>query len=218
MKYNVWGGSWIMWAKWLFTTISSFQTLIIALLSGCSPVSPHWSNLKTFRSVHSDLCATALYITTHNSWWRHQMEAFSALLAICAGNSPVPGEFPLQRPVTRSFDVFFDLRLSKPLSKQSRGWWFETPSRPLWRHCNVLGKCGCHRGGETHDFSLYGNGSLQMCEEEYESTILDWNAYSEEIYKRQFPSGKASSTTYKLWSQIFQKLWYQDMELTANII
>ena len=43
-----------------------------------------------------------------NSWWRHQMETFSALLAICAGNSPVPGEFPSQRPVTRSFDVFFD--------------------------------------------------------------------------------------------------------------
>ena len=45
------------------------------------------------------------------SWWRHQMETFSALLAICAGNSPVPGEFPAQRPLTRSFDVFFDLRL-----------------------------------------------------------------------------------------------------------
>ena len=39
------------------------------------------------------------------------METFSALLAICAGNSPVTGEFPAQRPVTRSFDVFFDLRL-----------------------------------------------------------------------------------------------------------
>ena len=45
-------------------------------------------------------------------WWRHQMETFSALLAIRAGNSPVPGEFPAQRPVTRSFDVFFDLRLN----------------------------------------------------------------------------------------------------------
>ena len=71
------------------------------------------------------------------SWWRHQMETFSALLAICAGNSPVTGEFPSQRPVTRSFDVFFDLRLNKQLSKQSSGWWFETPSRSLWRHCNA---------------------------------------------------------------------------------
>ena len=70
-------------------------------------------------------------------WWRHQMETFSALLALCAGNSPVTGEFPAQRLVTRSFDVFLDLRLNKPLSKQSWGWWFETPSRPLWCHCNA---------------------------------------------------------------------------------
>ena len=66
------------------------------------------------------------------------MQTFSALLAICAGNSPVPGEFPAQRPVTRNFDVFFDLRLNKRLSKQSLGWWFETPTRPLWRHRNVI--------------------------------------------------------------------------------
>ena len=65
------------------------------------------------------------------------MDTFYALLAICAGNSPVPGEFPAQKPVTRSFDVFFDLRLNKRLSKQSWGWWFETLPRPLWRHCNV---------------------------------------------------------------------------------
>ena len=71
------------------------------------------------------------------SWWRHQMETFSALLAICTGNSPVIGEFLAQRPVARSFDIFFDLCLHKCLSKQSWGWWFETPSRPLWRHSNV---------------------------------------------------------------------------------
>ena len=56
---------------------------------------------------------------------------------LCAGNSPVPGELPAQRPVTRSFDVFFDLRLNKRLSKKSWGWWFETLSRSLWRHCNL---------------------------------------------------------------------------------
>ena len=51
------------------------------------------------------------------------METFSALLDICAGNSPVPGEFPAQRPVTQDFGVFFDLRPNKLLSKQS--WGFE---------------------------------------------------------------------------------------------
>ena len=63
----------------------------------------------------------------------------------CAGNSPVTvgnssvtGEFPSHRPVTRSFDVFFYMRLNKRFSKQSRRRWFETPSRSLWRHCNVV--------------------------------------------------------------------------------
>ena len=45
-----------------------------------------------------------------------------------------PGELPTQRPVMRSFDVFFDLRLNKRLSKQPWGWWFETPVWSLWRH------------------------------------------------------------------------------------
>ena len=54
------------------------------------------------------------------------------------GNSPVTGEFPSQRPVTRSSDVFFYLRLNKRLSKQSGGLWFETPSRPLWHHHHVM--------------------------------------------------------------------------------
>ena len=65
------------------------------------------------------------------------MEIFSALLAICAGNSPVTGEFPTQRPVTWSFDVYFDLRPNERLSKQWWGWWFETLFRSLWRHRNV---------------------------------------------------------------------------------
>ena len=83
-------------------------------------------------------CYTIHHSYANYSWWRHQMETFSALLAIGVGNSSVTGEFPAQRPVTRSLDIFFDLRLNKRLSKQSGGWWFETPSRPLWRHCNVV--------------------------------------------------------------------------------
>ena len=62
-------------------------------------------------------------------WWRHQMETLFALLALCVGNSLVTGEFPSQRPVICA--------LNKRLSKQSWGWWFETPSRSLWRHCNA---------------------------------------------------------------------------------
>ena len=77
-----------------------------------------------------------IWPTIRVTWWRHQMETFSALLAICAGNSPSPGEFPTQKPVTRSFDIFLDLRPNKRLRKHSSGWWFDTASRPLWRHRN----------------------------------------------------------------------------------
>ena len=71
-------------------------------------------------------------------WWRHGMETFSALLVIWEGN-------PSQRPVTWSFDVFFDLRLNQRLGKQSRRPWFETPPRSLRRHCNVRWLDGCLR-------------------------------------------------------------------------
>ena len=101
--------------------------------------------IKYVHKIHQERSIRYLrhwHMATNNwnvnlSWWRHQMETFSALLAICAGNSPVPGEFPAQKPVTRSFDGFFDLHPNKRLSKQWWGWWFETLSWPLWRHRNV---------------------------------------------------------------------------------
>ena len=65
-------------------------------------------------------------------WWCHPMEMSFTLLAIC-----VTGEFPTQRPVAWNFDVFFDLRLNKQFNKQWWGWWFETPSCLLWRHCSA---------------------------------------------------------------------------------
>ena len=64
------------------------------------------------------------------------MGTFSGLLALCAGNQSVTGGFSPQRPVTRSFDVFSDVRLKKRLSKQSRRRCFETISRSLSCHCN----------------------------------------------------------------------------------
>ena len=92
------------------------------------------------------------------------METFSALLALCAGNSPFPCEFPAQRPVTWSFDVFCDLRLNKRLSKQSWGWWFETLSWSLWRHCDdivtplkVIWRSGtCRFNQRVRDWLLHG--------------------------------------------------------------
>ena len=73
-------------------------------------------------------------------WWPSMMTSsngniFRVTGPLC-GEFTGPGEFPTQRPVTRSFDVFFDLRLNTRLSKQPWGWWFETPSWSLWRQCN----------------------------------------------------------------------------------
>ena len=98
------------------------------------------------------------------------METLSALLAICAGNSPVPGEFPTQRPVARSFDVYFDLRLNKRLSKQWWSWWFETLSRPLWRHCN----------GESFGNEVQGHQRIETRQRRWWfNTRTQWVSYCE---------------------------------------
>ena len=109
------------------------------------------------------------------------METFSALLAICAGNSPVTGEYHAQRPVTWSFDVFFDLRLNKRMSKQSWGWCFDTLSRPLWRHSNgnifmnlfirtdrVLRNCNCSHVTSNQIISQIFLGKIIVPESKYE--------------------------------------------------
>ena len=74
---------------------------------------------------------------THSmTWWSHQMETFSVVLGLCERNPSAIGGFPTQRPATWSFDVFFELRLNRRLSKESRRRWFEMPLHSLWRHCN----------------------------------------------------------------------------------
>ena len=72
-------------------------------------------------------------------WWRHPMEAVSALRALCEGNPPVTIGFPSQRTSNAGFDAFFDIILNKRLNKQSIRQWFETSVCSLWRHCNVGG-------------------------------------------------------------------------------
>ena len=101
-------------------------------------------NTETEMSI-SPCCRQWLHRKLSFAWWNHHMETFFALLALCVGNSPVTGEFPTQRPVTRNFVFFHDLRLNKWLSKESWGWWFETLSRPVWRY------------GNGHDISVSGN-------------------------------------------------------------
>ena len=100
-----------------------------------------WSSVYIVMAWHLNQCWlifnwTLMNTFSYEAWWRHQMETFSTLLALCAGNLMVTGEFPSQRPVTRNFDVFFDLSLNKRFSKQVRRQWSETTSGSLWRQSN----------------------------------------------------------------------------------
>ena len=97
-------------------------------------VTHDWSNIGHF------LIELAYVMTSSN------INIFRVTGPLC-GEFTGPGEFPTQRPVTRSFDVFFDLRLNKRLNKQPWGWWLETPSWSLWRQCNEYGRSVPHHPG-----------------------------------------------------------------------
>ena len=129
----------------------------------------------------------------HNGakWWRHQMETFSALLALWAENSSVSGDFPSQRPVTRNSDVFFDLHLNKPLSKQSWGLWFEMPLRSLWRHCNAMN----------------GNRSVQTANPPF-GKLVAWVYHKEHTEFRLAAKGVCISKQHLLlWCIILKPSW-----------
>ena len=83
-----------------------------------------------FRITFFDQMASLKIVHDDVMKWKHFPRYWPFVRGIHRG--------PTQRPVTRSFDVFFDLRLNKRLSKQSWGLWLETPSRPSWRHCNEM--------------------------------------------------------------------------------
>ena len=111
-------------------------------------------------------CINNVYISTETSgqpimelpplhhrrkWWRHQMETFSALLALCEGNSPVTGEFPSQGPDTRSFDILFHLHLKKRLSKQRDA---GDLGRNRAHYDATLMNCSTHNGFRLFCFTL----------------------------------------------------------------
>ena len=89
---------------------------------------------KCLRNVSCNSDTTMLTIDMMTS---SNGNIFRVTRPLC-GEFTGPGEFPTQRPVTQSFDVFFDLRLNKRSSKQPWGWWFETSSWSLWRQCNRI--------------------------------------------------------------------------------
>ena len=107
-----------------------------------------WKHYVIRHVIESSVAYRSFIFAMPNFMMTSSNENIFRVTGLCAGNSPITGEFLSQRPVTRTSDVFFDLCLNTRLSKQSWGWWFETPSHSLWRHCYVF--CLCHRSQRTH--------------------------------------------------------------------
>ena len=108
---------------WAFYKIFAVETSPV-IISFQDSITSEKRRLSDMSHDTARPCHVRMVSSSEETWRRHQMETFSALLALCVGNSSVTGEFPSQRPVTRSFDVFFDLRLNIRFSKQSRRRWF----------------------------------------------------------------------------------------------
>ena len=96
------------------TYYGPFLHICTDTIEGHIPTISHASYIPDIIRYHDDVIK-----------WKH----FPRYWSFVRGNTPITGEFPSQRPVPRSFGVFFDLRLNLRLGKQSWGWWFETLSR-----------------------------------------------------------------------------------------
>ena len=112
------------------------------------------------------------------------------------GKFTVPRWIP-RRPVTRSFDVFFDLRLNKRLSKQSWGWWFKTLSRPLWLHCND--------GNSSYDFDIlqWSDWRMTFCMDGCSITVTLHGRHSDSNHQRL---GCLFNTLHRLTTKKTSKL------------
>ena len=149
--------------SWLLIRVRDFVVAYIGTLadSWCRPAQPvhfcHHSEIQPKRwqmDQHHHLSHTyRRYPVAYAAEFVHicmrQLESWlvSDMMTSSNGNIfRVTGHLWGNSPVTRSFDVLFDLHRNKRLSKQSWDWWFETPSHPLWRHCNgrySVASCGC---------------------------------------------------------------------------
>ena len=113
------------------------------------------------------------------------------------------GEFPTQRPVTRSFDVFFDLRLNKRLNKQSWGWWFETPSCSLWRHCNDLSRPDSIGSASIRHRSVMFTSDRYLIEVEPKSLLSGSFRYLDFLSTKILPDNLLTSFDYIVWLYIY---------------
>ena len=125
--------------EYMHTYIYIYNFLILCRWERNSESGAARTWLRTINGCGDALLCEGSHSEQLESWWRHQMEKKKfTLLPFVIGFHRSPVDSPHRGPVTRRFDVFFDLHPNKRLNKQSRRWWFDTPSRSLWRHCNVL--------------------------------------------------------------------------------
>ena len=116
------------------------------------------------------------------------------------------GEFPTQRPVTRSFDGFFYPRLNKRLTKQPWAWWFETPSWSLWRQCNGISQHVLYKFRMSiNDFKIFST---------YLNTLTLSLKILEMFHER---NGTLSSETYLIKSYM-AKMWSSQSMLLMDVL
>ena len=159
-------------------------------------------SVDTIRMDVLDTCSTAVLCSIIPS----SNGNISALLVLCAGNSPVTGEFHLQRPVTRSFEVFFDLRPNKRLRKQSWCWWYEAPSRSWWRQCNewcLIFVRPTPKPEMCHDANFVVIGGIKDC-------------YTDNL---RCPQWQQSGPLFKSLSSVYVwRLWFVNGDLQSQTV
>ena len=126
---------------WMSQNTFGDKLTLVWVMNWCRHAPSHYRSpdlCDQMASLHHNELTWCRYIVTHCGlvmMTSSNGNIFRVTGPLC-GEFTGPGEFPAQRPVTRNFDVFFDLRPNKRLSTQPWGWWFETPSWSLWHQCN----------------------------------------------------------------------------------
>ena len=162
--------SWIVWLLVQFTKIKRIHLAVVIsthsiLFHDSFTHTPSDCLTKTRTTVPMQSFLKKWYgkvdrrVTTisHIKYWSVMMTLSNGsifrVIVTLWGESAGSGGFPSRWPVTRSFDVSFDLRLNKWLSTRSRRLWFETPSHLLWRHCN----------GEDISWDVHKERHVELC-------------------------------------------------------
>ena len=160
---------------------------------------PFWQTRRTY-SIHYEKSCEGIEKRIKFTRWRHQIKTFPRYW-LSEGNPLVTTGFPSQRPVTRDFDVFFDLRLNKRLRKQSRRRWFER-HRAFLRHSNDLDVQYSPYWRSTDTLS-----HLHAHKRWLSSSTIHWTGLACFFYKYDTACQKRCSIIYgfkicKLWSHM----------------